>query len=162
MVEPEPELIEVASRTVAISHPNKVLFPRARHTKIDLARYYVAVADAALRGAGGRPNMLVRYPNGIGAEFFYQKRAPRSRPDWVEVVELRFPSGRSAEEVVPRDAAALAWLANPGDAPWPPHYRKQQGEPPRVRPSKARAANKRPLRPAQERRDPDEKTSSSS
>ena len=75
-------------------------------------RYYVAVADGALRGAGGRPNMLVRYPDGIGAEFFYQKRAPRSRPSWLEVAELRFPSGRAAEELVPRDAAALAWMAN--------------------------------------------------
>jgi bifunctional non-homologous end joining protein LigD len=70
------------------------------------------VAEGALRGAGGRPNMMVRYPDGIDAEFFYQKRAPKSRPPWIEVAELRFPSGRAAEEVVPRDAAALAWLAN--------------------------------------------------
>ncbi len=110
--EEEAQLLEVAGREVAISHPHTVLFPRARHTKLDLARYYLAVAEGALRGAGGRPNMLVRYPNGIGAAFFYQKRAPQSRPDWVEVVELKFPSGRSAEEVVPRDAAALAWMAN--------------------------------------------------
>ena len=115
------ELLEVGNRTVAISHPHKVLFPRAQHTKIDLARYYLAVAEGALRGAGGRPNMLVRYPNGIGADFFYQKRAPQSRPDWVEVVELKFPSGRSAEEVVPRDAAALVWLANLGCLELHPH-----------------------------------------
>ena len=56
--------------------------------------------------------MLVRYPNGIDGEFFYQKRAPESRPPWIEVVSLKFPSGRTAEEVVPRDAAALAWMAN--------------------------------------------------
>jgi DNA ligase D-like protein (predicted polymerase) len=115
------ELLAVADRTVAVSHPQKVLFPRARHTKLDLARYYVAVAPGALRGAGGRPNMLVRYPNGIAAEFFYQKRAPQSRPPWVEVVELTFPSGRSAEEVVPRDAAALVWLANLGCLELHPH-----------------------------------------
>jgi bifunctional non-homologous end joining protein LigD len=117
----DTELLEVAGRTVAISHPGKVLFPRAGHTKIDLARYYLTVAEGALRGAGGRPNMLVRFPNGVGADFFYQKRAPRSRPDWVEVVELKFPSGRSAEEVVPRDAAALAWLANLGCLELHPH-----------------------------------------
>ena len=117
----ETELLEVSGRTVAISHPHKVLFPRARHTKLDLARYYLAVTEGALRGAGGRPNMLVRYPNGIGAAFFYQKRAPQSRPDWVEVVELKFPSGRSAEEVVPRDAAALLWLANLGCLELHPH-----------------------------------------
>ena len=75
-------------------------------------RYYLAVAEGALRGAGGRPNMLVRYPNGVGGEFFYQKRAPKARPPWIEAVELRFPSGRAAEEVVPRDAASLAWMAN--------------------------------------------------
>jgi bifunctional non-homologous end joining protein LigD len=89
-----------------------VLFPKPGHTKLDLARYYVSISEGALRGAGGRPNVLVRYPDGIEGEFFYQKRAPKSRPPWIEVVELRFPSGRAAEEVVPRDAAALAWFAN--------------------------------------------------
>ena len=108
----EPELVMVDGREIAISNPSKVLFPGPGYTKLDLVRYYLAVADGALRGAGGRPNMLVRYPNGIGGEFFYQKRAPASRPPWIEVVSLRFPSGRSADEVVPRDAAALAWLAN--------------------------------------------------
>jgi DNA ligase D-like protein (predicted polymerase) len=65
--------------------------------------------------------MLVRYPNGIDGEFFFQKRAPQSRPDWIEVVELKFPSGRSAEELVPRDAAALAWMANLGCLELHPH-----------------------------------------
>jgi len=106
------ELLIVEGREIPISNPRKVLFPKPRYTKLDLVRYYLAVAEGALRGAGGRPNMLVRYPDGIGGEFFYQKRAPRSRPPWIEVVSLRFPSGRSADEVVPRDAAALVWLAN--------------------------------------------------
>src|SRR6187549_2534738 len=109
---PERELLTAAGREVAISNPGKILFPQAGHTKLDLARYYLAVADGALSAAGGRPNVLVRHPNGVGEEFFYQKRAPASRPDWIEVVTLSFPSGRVAEEVVPRDAAALAWLAN--------------------------------------------------
>jgi DNA ligase D-like protein (predicted polymerase) len=104
-------VIQADGRDVRITNPGKVLFPTG-HTKLDLARYYVTVADGALRGAGGRPNMLKRYPNGINEEFFYQKRAPQSRPAWIEVVTLRFPSGRSADEVVPRDAAALAWMAN--------------------------------------------------
>ena len=108
----EKAVIEVNGREVAISNPAKVLFPDAGYTKLDLVNYYLAVADGALRGAGGRPNVLVRYPNGIGEEFFYQKRAPESRPGWIDVVELKFPSGRTAEEVVPRDAAALAWMAN--------------------------------------------------
>ncbi len=108
----ERELLQVNGREVSISNPNKVLIPAAGVTKLDLVRYYLAVAEGALRGAGGRPNVLVRYPNGIGEEFFYQKRAPDSRPEWIEVVALQFPSGRTAEEVVPRDAAALAWMAN--------------------------------------------------
>jgi DNA ligase D-like protein (predicted polymerase) len=108
----EQEILTVVGHEVAISNPRKVLFPQAGHTKLDLVRYCLAVADGALRGAGGRPNMLVRYPDGVGGDFFYQKRAPRSRPPWIDVVTLRFPSGRSAEEVVPRDAASLVWMAN--------------------------------------------------
>jgi DNA ligase D-like protein (predicted polymerase) len=106
------ELLTIDGREVPISNPAKVLFPEAGVTKIDLVRYYLAVAEGALRGSGGRPNVLVRYVNGITGEFFYQKRAPDSRPAWIEVVELKFPSGRTAEEIVPRDAAALAWMAN--------------------------------------------------
>jgi DNA ligase D-like protein (predicted polymerase) len=108
----EQELLTIDGREVAISNPGKVLFAEAGHTKLDVVRYYLAVAAGALRGSGGRPNVLVRYPNGIDGEFFYQKRAPASRPAWIDVVELRFPSGRTAEEIVPRDAAALAWMAN--------------------------------------------------
>ena len=93
-------VLSVAGRDVAISNPQKVLFPEAGITKLDLAHYYLSVADGALRGAGGRPNVLVRYPNGVGGEFFFQKRAPAARPAWIEVVELSFPSGRRAEEVV--------------------------------------------------------------
>jgi len=108
----DQERLTVAGRGVSISNPHKVLFPQAGYTKLDLARYYVAVAPGALQGAGGRPNVLVRYPNGIEGDFFFQKRAPQSRPPWIEVVTLSFPSGRTAEEMVPRDAAALVWMAN--------------------------------------------------
>jgi DNA ligase D-like protein (predicted polymerase) len=108
----EQETITVAGREVAISNPGKVLFPQAGYTKLDVARYYVAMAEGALLGAGDRPNVLVRYPNGIDGEFFYQKRAPESRPGWIDIVALKFPSGRTAEEVVPRDAATLVWMAN--------------------------------------------------
>jgi bifunctional non-homologous end joining protein LigD len=110
--EKEQEILTAAGREIAISNPRKVLFPEAGYTKLDLARYYMAVAEGALRGAGGRPNVLVRYPNGITGEFFYQKRAPRARPAWIDAVTLHFPSGRTAEEIVPRDAAALVWMAN--------------------------------------------------
>jgi len=108
----EQEILRIEGREVAISNPQKVLFPKPGYTKLDLARYYLAVAGGALNAAGGRPNVLVRYPNGIDGEFFYQKRAPESRPEWIDVVSLSFPSGRTALEVVPKDAAALVWMAN--------------------------------------------------
>ena len=119
--DPNSEILTVAGREIAISHPDKLLFPKPKHTKLDLVRYYLAVSEGALRGAGGRPNMLVRYPDGIEGEHFYQKRAPAGRPHWIEVVGLRFPSGRIAQEIVPRDAAALAWLANLGCLELHPH-----------------------------------------
>ena len=119
--DPNSEILTVAGREIAISHPDKLLFPKPKHTKLDLVRYYLAVSEGALRGAGGRPNMLVRYPDGIEGEHFYQKRAPAGRPHWIEVVGLRFPSGRIAQEIVPRDAAALAWLANLGCLEMHPH-----------------------------------------
>jgi DNA ligase D-like protein (predicted polymerase) len=107
-----PEIVRVGAHEVSISNPAKILFPDAGYTKLDVVNYYLAVADGALRGAGGRPNMMVRFPNGVREESFYQKRAPESRPSWIEVATIRFPSGRTADEIVPRDAAALAWMAN--------------------------------------------------
>jgi bifunctional non-homologous end joining protein LigD len=118
---PERVTIDVAGREVSVSNPGKVYFPAAGITKLDVVRYYLAVAEGALRGAGGRPNVLVRYADGIHGEHFYQKRAPTSRPPWIEVVTIRFPSGRTAEEIVPRDAAALAWMANLGCIELHPH-----------------------------------------
>ena len=121
MAKPQPIVLEAAGREVAITNPDKVMFPEAGHTKLDVAKYYLSVAEGALRGAGGRPNVLVRYPNGVGSEFFYQKRAPDSRPPWLDVVTISFPSGRTASEIVPRDAAALAWMANLGCLELHPH-----------------------------------------
>src|SRR5438874_8887663 len=115
------ELLQIEGREIAISNPDKVFFPQPGYTKLDLVRYYVAVADGALRGAGGRPMALKRYVNGIEGEFFYQKRAPEARPLWMEVVELKFPSGRSAREFVVRDAAQLAWVVNLGCVDLHPH-----------------------------------------
>ena len=117
----EGTVVRAAGRDVPITNPEKVFFPEAGITKLDVVRYYLAVAEGALRGAGGRPNVLVRYADGIHGEFFYQKRAPRSRPEWIEAVELRFPGGGIAEEIVPRDAAALAWMANLGCLELHPH-----------------------------------------
>jgi bifunctional non-homologous end joining protein LigD len=118
------EVLEIAGREVTITNPGKVFFPRAGDggvTKLDLVRYYLAVSDGALRGVAGRPMALKRYPNGAEGEFFFQKRAPESRPEWVETVELSFPSGRTAQEVVVRDEAQLAWVINLGCIDLNPH-----------------------------------------
>ena len=114
-------VLEVAGREVPVSNPGKVYFPRTGHTKMDLVRYYLAVADGALRGAGGRPMALKRFVNGAEGEPFFQKRAPEKRPDWIETAQLSFPSGRTADEVVLRDAAGLAWVANLGCIDLNPH-----------------------------------------
>ena len=118
---PATETVLVGDRQVVVTNPGKVLFPLSGHTKLDVVRYYLSVAEGALRGSGGRPNILVRYPDGIDSEFFYQKRAPKHRPPWIEIATIRFPSGRSAEEVVPRHAADLAWMANLGCLELHPH-----------------------------------------
>ncbi|TMD10889.1 MAG: DNA primase, partial [Chloroflexi bacterium] len=115
------EVLEVAGRAVTISNPDKVFFPKSGHTKLDLVRYYLAVAEGALRGVGGRPMALKRFVNGAEGEAFFQKRAPTSRPEWIETVELSFPSGRTAEEIVVRDAAQLAWIINLGCIDLNPH-----------------------------------------
>jgi bifunctional non-homologous end joining protein LigD len=115
------EILEVAGVTVAVSNPDKVFFPRTGHTKLDLVRYYLSVADGALRGIAGRPMILKRFVHGADGEAFFQKRAPDRRPDWIETVELSFPSGRTAEEVVVRDAAQLTWVVNLGCVDLNPH-----------------------------------------
>ena len=118
----EPKMVlELAGREVAISNPSKVYFPRSGHTKLDMVRYYLAVAPGALGGVAGLPMALKRFVNGAESEPFFQKRAPEKRPDWIETVELRFPSGRTADEVVVTDEAALAWVINLGCIDLNPH-----------------------------------------
>src|SRR5438477_8019600 len=114
-------IVELEGREVAISNPDKVFFPRAGYTKLDLVNYYVAVGEGAVRGVAGRPMAMKRYVNGVEGDFFFQKRAPTSRPHWIETVELRFPSGRTAEELVVADAAQLAWVVNLGCVDLNPH-----------------------------------------
>lgn len=117
--------LDVAGRRVGVTHPDKTVFPggggRPPRTKLDLIRYYLSVADGALRGVAGRPMMLKRFVQGIDAEAVFQKRAPANRPDWVSVAELHYASGRSAHEVVVDDAAGLAWVINLGCVDLNPH-----------------------------------------
>ncbi len=115
------QVLEVAGREVTITHPDKTVFAAGGYTKLDLVRYYVAVADGALGGVGGRPMILKRFVKGIDQEAFFQKRAPEKRPDWIEVATLRYASGTTADEVVVRDTAALAWVVNLGCIDLNPH-----------------------------------------
>lgn len=118
---PRAEVVEVAGHAVSVSNPTKVYFPAAGFTKLDLVRYYVAVGDGALRGIRDRPIVLKRYVDGADQPAFYQKRAPTSRPPWIETTTLRFPSGRSAEEIVIRNLAQLVWIVNLGCIDLHPH-----------------------------------------
>jgi bifunctional non-homologous end joining protein LigD len=115
------EVVAVAGREVTVTNPDKVFFPSTGHTKLDLVRYYLAVSEGAVRGVAGRPMALKRFVNGAAGEFFFQKRAPTARPEWIESVVLSFPSGRTAEEIVVRDAAQLLWVINLGCIDLNPH-----------------------------------------
>jgi bifunctional non-homologous end joining protein LigD len=115
------QVVEVAEHEVTITNPDKLIFASIGVTKLDLVRYYLAVADGALRGVEGRPMVLKRFVKGIDEEAVWQKRAPKKRPDWIEVAELHYRSGLSAAEVVVRDAAALAWVVNLGCIDLNPH-----------------------------------------
>src|SRR6185369_8242190 len=115
------EILEIGGREVSISNPDKVYFPDPGYTKMDLVSYYLAVADGALRGAGGRPMALKRFVDGITKEPFFQKRAPDNTPDWIRTAELTFPSGRTADEIVLDEPAGLAWVVNLGCIDLNPH-----------------------------------------
>lgn len=114
--------LEVADRTVRVTNPGKIFFPELGVTKLDLVSYYLAVAGGVLGGCRDRPTLLKRYPNGAEGEFFYQKRVPASRPEWIQTATVTFPSGRSAEFLCVADAAHAAWAINLGCIdlnPWP-------------------------------------------
>ena len=121
MPKSRPVPLTVDGRDLTVTNPDKVFFPERGITKLELVRYYLSVADGALRGVRHRPMALKRFVNGAAGEFFFQKRAPENRPEWVDTVELRFPSGRTADEIVVRDAAALAWVVNLGCIDLNPH-----------------------------------------
>src|SRR5436305_10744038 len=114
-------VLELAGQAVGVRNPGKRSFPRAEVTKLEMVRYYLSVAPGALGGVRGRPMALKRFVNGAEAEPFFQKRAPDKRPEWVSTVELSFPSGRTADEVVVTDEAVLAWVVNLGCIDLNPH-----------------------------------------
>src|SRR3954468_22545729 len=115
------ETLLVAGHEVTVSNPDKVYFPTAGHTKLELVNYYRAIADGALRGAGGRPMALKRFVDGAAGQPFFQKRAPENVPPFIRPATLTFPSGRTADEIVIDDAAGLAWVVNLGCIDLNPH-----------------------------------------
>ncbi|BCW06550.1 non-homologous end-joining DNA ligase [Arthrobacter sp. NtRootA1] len=115
------EILDIGDAEVRVSNPDKVVFPEPGLTKLDLVRYYLSVAEGALRGAGGRPMVLKRFPKGIDAEPFFQKRVPENHPEFIDTATLHYSSGTSAEETVIRDAAGLAWVVNLGCLDLNPH-----------------------------------------
>jgi len=118
----DAEVLTIEGRDVRVTHPDKPYFTRqVRLTKLDIVRYYLAVAPGALAGIRDRPIVLKRFVDGAENDPFYQKRAPENRPDWLRTVTLSFPSGRTAEEVVVDDAAGLAWVVNLGCLELHPH-----------------------------------------
>jgi len=118
----DAEVLEVGGREVRVTHPYKLYFSReVRLTKLELMRYYLSVAAGALNGIRNRPIVLKRFVNGAEGEAFYQKRAPKELPDWLRTIELSFPSGRTADEIVVDDEAGLAWIVNLGCIELHPH-----------------------------------------
>jgi DNA ligase D-like protein (predicted polymerase) len=118
---PAPLELEVDGQQVPVTNPDKVVFPDIGVTKMDLMRYYLRVADGALRGVADRPMILKRFVKGITEEAVFQKRAPAKRPDFVDVAELKYASGTSAKEAVIRDAGGLVWAVNLGCVDLNPH-----------------------------------------
>jgi DNA ligase D-like protein (predicted polymerase) len=120
--EEPPELLVVNDHEVRVTHPSKPYFSReTKLSKLEVVRYYLSVAEGALNGIRDRPIVLKRFVNGAEAPAFYQKRAPEKLPSWLRTVELSFPSGRTADEVVVDDAAGLAFVVNLGCIELHPH-----------------------------------------
>ena len=102
--------LQVGGRTVRISNPDRVYFPHLRHTKLDLAQYYLSVGDGIVNALRERPCMLHRFPEGIEGEKVHQKRVPRGAPEWVETVRISFPRyNRTADEVCVTELASVIW-----------------------------------------------------
>lgn len=118
----EAVVLPIDGRDVRVTHPDKLYFSKElKFSKLDLVHYYLSVAGGALTGIRDRPLVLKRFVNGAEGEAFYQKRAPKERPDWLRTATLSFPSGRLAEEIVVDNATGLAWVVNLGCIELHPH-----------------------------------------
>jgi len=130
--------VDAGGRDLRVTNPDRVIFPvterSAPVTKLDIVRYYLAVADGIMRALDRRPTTLERWPKGVhpgivlsmrdrgGGDAFYQKRVPKGAPDYVQTAQIAFPSGRHADEVCPTEVAVVGWAAQMGTItfhPWP-------------------------------------------
>lgn len=114
--------LRAGARTVRLSSPDKICFPEPGYTKLDVARYYLAVGEGILRALRDRPTTLERYPEGLTGESFFQKRVPKNHPEWIPTARIEFPSGRHADEMCPTEVGAVIWAAQYGTLtfhPWP-------------------------------------------
>ena len=110
----EVEVVEAAGREVRVTSPNKVFFPQRGETKLDLVRYYLAVAEPIMAAMGGRPTLMQRFPNGAGGPSFFQKRVPKGAPDWLETTIVETVNGTPSRAMVAADVAHLIWAVNLG------------------------------------------------
>src|SRR6202162_574685 len=131
-------IVDTGGRDVRVSNPDRVIFPPTERSraiaKLDIVNYYLAVGDGIMRALERRPTTLERWPKGVhegivistrekgGGDAFFQKRVPRGAPEYVQTAEIKFPSGRHADEICPTEIAVVAWAAQMGTItfhPWP-------------------------------------------
>jgi DNA ligase D len=108
----EEHVLEVAGRELAVTSPDKVFFSERGETKLDLVRYYLAVAEPLMRATGGRPTLMQRFPHGAEGSSFFQKRVPDSAPEWLETTTVSTPNGTTSRALVLADLAHVVWAVN--------------------------------------------------
>jgi DNA ligase D-like protein (predicted polymerase) len=108
----EEQMLDIAGRRITVTSPAKVFFPERGETKLDLVRYYLAVAEPFLRAAGGRPTLMQRFPHGAQGDSFFQKRVPNSAPEWLQTTIVRTPNGTTSRALVLADMAHVIWAVN--------------------------------------------------
>jgi DNA ligase D len=104
--------LDIAGHTIAVTNPNKIFFPEREETKLDLVRYYLAVAEPFLRAAGGRPTLMQRFPHGAQGSSFFQKRVPKDVPEWLQTTIVTTPNGTTSRALVLADIAHVIWAVN--------------------------------------------------
>jgi bifunctional non-homologous end joining protein LigD len=114
--------VEVGDRRVRLTNLQKVFWAEPTITKRDLLQYYADVAPALLPHLVDRAMVMKRYPNGAAGEFFFMKRVPTPRPEWIETCSIEHASGNIIDFPMVQDLAALLWIVNLGCIDLNPWY----------------------------------------